>query len=107
MQQPSTSSEPFARSGICSVCEYIIKEDEEDELLSPFCLRSSAFSLFINDIYQGLDPGVRHEVYADDLQINVQRHFEDLHDILAKLSRKAERLADCAVITGLFSVICE
>lgn len=59
------------------------------------------FSLFINDISQGLEPGVHHLVYADDLQIYVQGHFENLQDTLAKLCKNAERIADWAVENGL------
>jgi len=55
------------------------------------------FSLFVIDIAQGLDSGIRHIIYADDLQINVQGRFEDVRDTLARLSEGAEHISDWAV----------
>lgn len=51
------------------------------------------FLLFIHDIARALVPGVRHIVYADDLQMYVQDHIGDVQNLLSKLSRGTELIA--------------
>ena len=59
------------------------------------------FILFINDISEGLGSGVRHIVYADDLQVYVQGEFADINSTLHRLSAAAERVSYWAERNGL------
>ena len=55
------------------------------------------FILFTGDIAAGLDPGVQHIVYADDLQVYIQGRLDEIKSVLQRLTINAARVADWAV----------
>lgn len=54
------------------------------------------FALYINDVGRGLGVGVRHLIYADDLQVYIQCHYDDLEVTLRRLGACAARIGDWA-----------
>ena len=59
------------------------------------------FTVFVGDIAADLDAGVRHVIYADDLQIYVQGTFEDIDHTLRSLCSNAERVSSWAEVNKL------
>ncbi|XP_015120375.1 uncharacterized protein LOC107043393 [Diachasma alloeum] len=54
------------------------------------------FLLFINDVGVNVGPGVRHLIYADDLQIYLTFPREELEDATRRMSNAANRAIDWA-----------
>ncbi|XP_015119093.1 uncharacterized protein LOC107042542 [Diachasma alloeum] len=54
------------------------------------------FFLFINDVGVNLGPGVRHLIYADNLQIYLTFPREELEDATRRMSNAANRVIDWA-----------
>ncbi|XP_015122714.1 uncharacterized protein LOC107045093 [Diachasma alloeum] len=59
-------------------------------------LGSLLFLLFINDVGVNLGPGVRHLIYADDLQIYLTFPCEELEDAIRRMSNAANRVTELA-----------
>ncbi|XP_015118091.1 uncharacterized protein LOC107041835 [Diachasma alloeum] len=61
-----------------------------------FVLGPLLFLLFINDAGVNLGPGVRHLIYADDLQIYLTFPREEIEDAIRRMSNAANRVTDWA-----------
>lgn len=59
------------------------------------------FVLYMSDIGQLFEPGVRHLIYADDLQVYVQGTYDQIVPTLRRLSGAAGRVAEWSDANGL------